>query len=212
MFATGAVFAAEEVSEGAKNDPALAMRLAASPMSDALLEKVGQPIKDTFDSAIVPVVRGGILALNVLKASQTWKDPAAHSYEKYLDVGRVAFDLVGFAGSVAAVAFPKYAGLGNALTATSYAVDVVSHSIRSFNHLGKRQVVWHTKLAAVKELQEKQKTEATNQEEQNPSPPLSEPQKNVEFSLKGPSSAVAAILRGENQAEMSMSAKFAAPR
>ncbi len=204
-LATGAVFTLTEATEAAKNDPALAMRMAATSLSDTLLNKVNTPIKDSFQASVVPVVRGGILALNAVKLGQTFKNPQSTTLDKFMDVGRVASDLVGFAGGLAVMFSPQHAAVGRSLMGFSYAVDAVSHAYRGLSHAGRRVVVWQTKLDAIKQAererqaQEQQKTEpVAPQEPKQPAQPQTPPALDqIQVSIKGSASAAAAILRGE---------------
>lgn len=203
-LATGAVFTLREVSEGAKNDPALAMRIAATSLSDTLLNKVNTPIKDSFEATVVPVVRGGILALNSVRLAQTLKDPTSTGLDKAMDVGRVVSDLVGFAGGIAVLALPEHAALGRNMMGFSYAVDAVSHAYRGLNHAGRRIEVWNTMLEeqrqAEKDAKQGEKPQEPVQPQEPPAaqtPPAApiDPSQ-VQVIIKGSASQAAAILRG----------------
>lgn len=199
-LASAATFALNEVTEASKNDPALAMRISATALTDTLLTKVNQPIKDSFEQSVVPVVRGGILALNSARAVQTFKNPGSTKFEKFMDLGRVASDLVGFVGGVAVLAGSEYASLGRTLMGFSYAVDAVSHAYRGLDHAGKRVAVWKTMLAEAEQAEKER--EARQQEKKEKTPPPSNPagpitSDQVRICIQGSSSAAAAVLRGE---------------
>jgi hypothetical protein len=206
MLATGAVFTLTEASEAAKNDPALAMRIAATSLSDTLLNKVNPEIKDSFQATVVPVVRGGILALNAVKLGQTFKDPEATKFDKFMDIGRVASDLVGFAGGLAVILSPEHAQIGRNLMGFSYAVDAVSHAYRGLNHGAKRVAVWQTKLDAAKQAEREREAQEQDKGKGHPCPPAqpqepSQPKppadiEQVQVCIKGSASAAAAFLRG----------------
>ena len=189
-LATGTVFALNEVGEAAKNDPALAMRMAATSLSDSLLKKVNDPIKDSFDATVVPVVRGGILALNGVRAVQTFKDPDSTGLDKFMDVTRVASDLVGFVGGLAVLTSAAHADLGRSLMGFSYAVDAVSHAYRGLNHGAKRIKVWQRQLDELKE-ENKQKPQEPPQNPQQPKDPK------MRVTIEGPASVTRAILQGD---------------
>lgn len=136
------LFLGREVAEAGKNDPALGMRLFATTVSDKLLEGVDDGVRESFDSAIVPTLRFGLLGLNSYRLSQTWKNPGASAAIKGLDVLRVATDLVGLAGGVMRVAVPAHAALGEKMVGFAYAADTLSHAIRMLEHGGDRLKVW----------------------------------------------------------------------
>lgn len=207
-LASGALFALNEVTEASKNDPALAMRISATALTDTLLKKVNTPIKDSFEATVVPVVRGGILALNTVRAAQTFKDPGSTKLDKFMDVGRVASDLVGFAGGVAVLVGSKYADIGRTLMGFSYAVDAVSHAYRGLDHASKRINVWKTQLEEAKQAerdrqaQQEQKNRCPEQPQKPQEPPQTQQPTpvdptQVQVCIKGSASAAAAILRGE---------------
>ncbi len=135
-------FVLNEAKEAGKNDPALAMRLAATAMSPQVLSGVGMPIKDSYEKSIVPIVRGGLLALNIFRATETFKDPRSSKIEKGLDGLRVATDLVGFVGGVLTLVTPQFAATGNSMMGFAYAADVVSHAFRGLEHGANRVTVW----------------------------------------------------------------------
>ena len=195
-LAGGALFAINELTEASKNDPALAMRISATALSDTLLNKVNTPIKDSFAKSVVPVVRGGILALNAVRCHQTFKDPTSTNLDKAMDVGRVVSDLVGFAGGLAVLSMPQHAELGRNLMGFSYAVDAVSHAYRGLGHAGRRITVWQNKLEEAKRAEEErqQKQGQGANPPADPTPPA-DPQ--MEVTIKGPASVTAAILQGQ---------------
>lgn len=196
-LASGAMFALNEVTEASKNDPALAMRISATALTDTLLTKVNAPIKDSFEQSVVPVVRGGILALNTVRCMQTFKNPQSSSLDKFMDVGRVASDLVGFAGGVAVLAGSQYAGLGRGLMGFSYAVDAVSHAYRGLDHASKRVTVWKTMLADAKQAErERQAQQDKNKIPTQPEPAKPVSAERVRICIEGSTSAAAAVLRG----------------
>ena len=207
-LATGAMFALRETSEAAKNDPALAMRIAATSLTDTLLNKVNSPIKDSFNETVVPVVRGGILALNAARCVQTFKNPQSSGFEKFMDVTRVASDLVGFAGGIAVLASSAHADLGRTLMGFSYAVDAVSHAYRGLGHASKRIAVWNTKLEEAKQAERQREAQERDRAKCPQAPSLpTDPQKlhtpaEIKVCIEGSASAAAAILRGERPASL----------
>ena len=196
-LATGSMFVLTEAGEAAKNDPALAMRMAATSLTDTLLNKVNTPIKDSFAENVVPIVRGGILALNAVRAHQTIKSPESTGLDKFMDVGRVVSDVVGFAGGIMAIASPAHLALGQSLMGFSYGVDAVSHAYRGLGHAGKRIAVWNTKLEQLKEA-ERRKEQGQNQgsPQQPPTqPPKAPDAKEIQVCINGSGSAAAAFLK-----------------
>lgn len=138
-----ASFAFNEIKEAGENDPALAMRLAATAMSGQVLNGVAEPIVDSYQKSIVPIVRGGLLALDIYRANRTFKNPAASLAEKGLDGLRVATDLVGFAGGILGLVMPQLKATGDGMMGFAYAADVVSHAIRGLDHGAHRVKVWN---------------------------------------------------------------------
>jgi hypothetical protein len=201
-LATGSMFVLTEAGEAAKNDPALAMRIAATSLTDTLLNKVNTPIKDSFAETVVPIVRGGILALNGVRAHQTFKNPDSTKLDKFMDAGRVISDIVGFAGGLMAIASPAHLGLGQSLMGFSYGVDAVSHAYRGLGHAGKRINIWNTKLEQLKEA-ERQKEQEQSQggcpeaPQQPPANPTQPPvtTQDIQVCIKGSGSAAAAFLK-----------------
>jgi hypothetical protein len=201
-LATGSMFVLTEAGEAAKNDPALAMRIAATSLTDTLLNKVNTPIKDSFAQNVVPIVRGGILALNAVRAHQTFKSPESTNLDKFMDTGRVISDIVGFAGGVMAIASPAHLALGQSLMGFSYGVDAVSHAYRGLGHAGKRISVWNTKLEQLKESERQKEQEQHNgpgapqEPPANPTnPPAAIDAKQVQVCIKGTGSAAADFLK-----------------
>ena len=137
----------------AKNDPALAMRISATALSDTILKKVDPSIKGGFDKTIVPVMRFALLGGNVVRAKNTFSDPYASKMERTIDAAVVATDLVGAVGGIG-VLTGRFVGLGETLMGFSYAVDAISHAYRGLNHAGDRIKFWTEKAEADKREQE----------------------------------------------------------
>lgn len=206
-LATGTMFVLSEAGEAAKNDPALAMRMAATSLTDTLLNKVNTPIKDSFAETVVPVVRGGILALNAVRCAQTFKSVESTGLDKFMDAGRVISDVAGFAGGIMALASPAHAALGRSLMGFSYAVDAVSHAYRGLGHAGKRIAVWNHQLEQMKDAERQREQDQKKgggcpgdpeapQQPIQPVPPKQQDPGTVKFSLEGTGSAAAAFLKG----------------
>lgn len=140
-------FAANELVEMGKNDPALALRYGATTISNKLLEGTGPAVREGFGAAIIPTIRLSLLGANAYRLSSTFKDPRSNLLEKGLDVARVATDLVGLAGSVLKYVMPAKAALGDTLVGFSYAADSVSHSARLVTHGADRSLIWKKALA-----------------------------------------------------------------
>lgn len=145
-----ALFVARELQEAAKNDPALAMRFTAGALVNPIMSGVNPDVAVTTGETIVPVVRAGLLALNGLRAYQTFQDPESKGYEKALDVIRVVSDTAGLVGGLAMLFTPQYAALGAKMMGTAYSVDIVSHAFRGLTHAGDRIKVWQAEAAALK--------------------------------------------------------------
>lgn len=141
------VFLAREVAEAAQNDPALAMRLGAGALVPPILDGVSPEVATVTGNTIVPVVRGALLAMNTMRAIQTFKDPSAPAYEKGADLIRVVSDTAGMIGGLAMLFTPQYASLGAKLMGTAYSVDIVSHAFRGLTHAGRRIKFWQNELA-----------------------------------------------------------------
>lgn len=141
-----AMFLAREVTEAAANDPALAMRMAASGLVSPILSGVPSDVAAHTDQSLVPVVRLGLLALNSVRAVQSFKDPSVSKAEKGLDMIRVVSDTAGAIGGIAMMFFPQHAALGAKLVGTAYSVDIVSHAFRGLTHAGRRVKVWQAEL------------------------------------------------------------------
>ncbi len=161
MTVDTAFFAANEIAELGKNDPALAMRYGATTISEKLLEGTGDNVRPAFNQAIIPTIRLAILGANIYRANETFKDPGSNLVEKGLDVARVATDLAGLAGSVMQFVLPAQAALGDTLVGVSYAADSVSHSIRGVLHGADRVKVWKKQLAEKKAAKAKAETPIT---------------------------------------------------
>lgn len=157
-----AFFAANEVVELGRNDPALALRYGATTISEKLLEGTGNNVRPAFNQAIIPTIRLAILGANLFRAKETFKDPSSNLLEKGLDVARVATDLAGLAGSVMQFAMPAQASLANTLVGVSYAADSVSHSIRGVFHGADRVKVWKKQIAEKKAAKVKVETPVIN--------------------------------------------------
>ena len=141
-----AFIAFREVSEAARNDPALAMRTFANTMESTLLKGVEPAIKEGYTKSVVPVVRGGLLALNTHRCIQTWNRPDASGMEKVMDTARVVTDVVGVAGGILAMA-TQHTALGSNLMGFAYSADLVSHAFRGILHADDRVKFWQNALA-----------------------------------------------------------------
>jgi hypothetical protein len=144
----------------AKNDPALAMRVSATALSDTILKKVDPSIRSGFDKAIVPVMRFALLGGNVVRAKNTFSDPIASKTERFIDAGVVAADLVGAVGGIGVLS-GRFTGLGETLMGFSYAVDAISHAYRGLNHAGNRIKYWSEQAEAKKKENKLEVVEAT---------------------------------------------------
>lgn len=147
---TGTLFVAREVSEAAKNDPALAMRATVGVLVEPILNGVDPQILATTGQTIVPVVRAGLLGLNALRAYNTFKDPNSSKIEKGMDVIQVVSDTAGLIGGLAMLFSPQYGALGAKVLGTAYSVDIVSHALRTLSHGRDRIQVWQAEAAALK--------------------------------------------------------------
>ena len=145
-----ALFVAREVSEAAKNDPALAMRATVGVLVEPILNGVDPQILATTGQTIVPVVRAGLLGLNALRAYNTFKNPDASKIEKGMDVVQVVSDTAGLIGGLAMLFSPQYGALGAKVLGTAYSVDIVSHALRTLSHGRDRIKVWQAEAAALK--------------------------------------------------------------
>lgn len=139
---------AREATEAAKNDPALALRVGATGLQNTLMTGVvNDTVKLEMSSTIVPLMRGALLALNVARCAETFKDPAATRFDKGMDALRVATDLVGFAGGLAMLFAPAgYAQAGAQMVGVAYAADLISHAYRGIQHADRRIKYWEAKL------------------------------------------------------------------
>ena len=144
----------------AKNDPALAMRISATALSDTILKKVDPSIRTGFDRSIVPIMRFALLGGNVVRAKGTFSDPMASKTERFIDAGVVATDLAGAIGGIG-VLTGRFVGLGESLMGFSYAVDAISHAYRGLNHAGDRIKFWSDQAEAREKEQKNQVIEAT---------------------------------------------------
>ena len=142
----GVFIALREVGEAARNDKALAMRMSATALSDQILKGVDQSVRDGYQSSVVPVVRGGLLALNAHRCYETFQNPVSTGMDKFMDSARVVSDLVGFVGGIAVLA-TRHTSIGNAMMGFSYGVDIVSHAYRGISHAGDRIAFWEGALA-----------------------------------------------------------------
>lgn len=145
----GVFVVAREASEAAKNDPALALRVGATGLQNTLMTGVvNDTVKLNMSTTVVPLMRGALLALNVKRCSDTFKDPGANGFDKGMDALRVATDLVGFAGGLAMLFAPAgFAQVGAQMVGVAYAADLISHAYRGITHAGNRIKYWEAKLA-----------------------------------------------------------------
>lgn len=165
------VFLAREVAEAAQNDPALAMRLGAGALVPPILDGVSPDVAAVTGNTIVPVVRGALLGMNVMRCINTFKDPGAPAYEKGADLIRVVSDTAGMIGGLAMLLTPQYASLGAKLMGTAYSVDIVSHAFRGLTHAGRRIRFWQNELAN----SDKPDNKPNNKPPEGPPPPSPPP-------------------------------------
>lgn len=164
------MFVAREAGEYAANDPALAMRFTATSLVSPIMQGVNPDVAVATDHTIVPIMRGGLLALNAVRAVQTFKNPDSSVFEKGMDSIRVVSDLAGFVGGLAMLFTPQYAALGAKLMGTAYSVDIVSHAFRGLTHANRRIKVWQAEQAA-QEAQNKPDKPDGNNPPTPPTPP-----------------------------------------
>lgn len=138
------MFVAREAGEYARNDPALAMRFAATNLVPPIMNGVNPDIAIATEKTIVPVMRTGLLALNTLRCIESYKNPDASYVERGMDTIRVISDTAGFLGGLAMLFTPQYAALGAKMIGSAYAVDIVSHAFRGLTHANRRIQVWQT--------------------------------------------------------------------
>lgn len=141
----GAKVTLQETVLAAKNDPALAMRVAATGMSDTLLKKVNDPVQKGFQKTIVPVMRFALLGANTARAYGTFKNPHSTKLDRIIDGAVVCSDLVGVIGGIGMLVGGRFSEIGETIVGVNYAVDTVTHAYRTLDHAKNRINVWTAK-------------------------------------------------------------------
>ena len=143
-----------------QNDPALAVREAATGMNEMFSRGYDSPTVQSWGPKIGVGARTLILGANVFRLQKTFSNQTASLLEKSMDVARIATDLVGLAGAGLRAISPEHAALGSAMLGWSQAADIVSHGARFGMHSAPRMKAWlkfHDEQRAVEKERQRER-------------------------------------------------------
>ena len=92
--------ASQEVVRVMDADPAFAFKSTAEAVQTRVVSNLDRGTADTIKPFVLPVIRGGMLAMDTKRAIGTYRNKDASIWEKGVDIAHVATDVVGLAGAV----------------------------------------------------------------------------------------------------------------
>ena len=129
----------EEVVRLMNADPAFGFLSFAKVSKESIDKLVPKGTLGDVDKMILPALRGVMLASDTKRAMSTFKNKDATTFEKVVDAGHVATDVIGMVGEVGK--FGVYAPLTNiapALATVGYVGDVVAVGLHAMGYLSER--------------------------------------------------------------------------
>ena len=131
--------ASQEVVRVMVADPAFAFKTTARAAQEGVLNNLDRNVQDTIKPFILPVLRTGMLAMDAKRAIQTYRNKDASVWEKAVDIGHVATDVVGLAGAVGGAGWvPFLAPYSDTMTGIGLVGDLAAVTFHAMGYLTER--------------------------------------------------------------------------
>jgi hypothetical protein len=131
--------ASQEVVRVMNADPAFAFKQTARAAQEGVLNNLDSNVKKTIDPFILPVLRTGMLGMDSKRAIGTYRNKDASVWEKAVDIGHVATDVVGLAGAVGGAGWvPFLAPYSNTMTGIGLVGDLAAVTFHAMGYLTER--------------------------------------------------------------------------
>lgn len=131
--------ASQEVVRIMDADPAFAFKTTAEAVQGRVVANLDKATQDTIKPFILPVLRGGMLAMDSKRAINTYRNKDASVWEKAVDIGHVATDIVGMAGAIGTTGWvPFLAPYANTMTGIGLVGDLASVTFHAMGYLTER--------------------------------------------------------------------------
>lgn len=148
-FAGDALHAtAAEASNIVAQDPSFAFKEAALLVKTQVYSGVDGGLTGLADQAFLPMIRVVSIALDVVKASQTWKKEHASKVDRAVDGSHLITDVLGLGGAVAFAIPGLGRGIATALTVAGVVGDVASYGYHVMKYFRERGLSDGTQAAA----------------------------------------------------------------
>lgn len=133
--------ATKEVARAMDSDPAFAFKTIANTAQGQVLANLDIKTQKTIEPFILPVLRGGMLAMDAKRAVSTAQNRDASVWEKGVDIGHVATDVVGFLGAIGENWIPALQPYSATLTGIGLVGDLAAVTFHAMGYLTERGAV-----------------------------------------------------------------------
>ena len=130
--------ASQEVVRIMDADPAFAFKSTAEAVQTRVVANLDANTKKTIEPFILPVLRGGMLAMDTKRAISTYQNKDASVWEKTVDIAHVATDVVGLVGAVGANWIPAIQPYAGTMTGIGLVGDLASVTFHAMGYLTER--------------------------------------------------------------------------
>ena len=131
--------ASQEVVRVMDADPAFAFKTTAEAVQTRVVANLDKNTADSIKPFILPVLRGGMMAMDTKRAIGTYQNKDASIWEKGVDIGHVVTDVVGFAGAIGQAGWvPFLATYANTMTGIGLVGDLASVTFHAMGYLTER--------------------------------------------------------------------------
>jgi hypothetical protein len=166
--------ASQEVVRVMDADPAFAFKTTAEAVQTRVVANLDRGAADTIKPFILPVLRGGMMAMDTKRAISTYQNKDASGWEKGVDIGHVVTDAVGFAGAIGQAGWvPFLAPYANTMTGIGLVGDLASVTFHAMGYLTERGQVNLDSMDQIfsSKAAKREAAKAAQQEEQQQQPP-----------------------------------------
>jgi hypothetical protein len=131
--------ASQEVVRVMDADPAFAFKSTAEAVQTRVVANLDRGTAETIQPFILPVLRGGMMAMDTKRAIGTYRNKDASIWEKGVDIGHVVTDAVGFAGAIGQTGWiPFLQPMANTMTGIGLVGDLASVTFHAMGYLTER--------------------------------------------------------------------------
>lgn len=131
--------ASQEVVRVMDADPAFAFKSTAEAVQTRVVANFDSDTKKTLEPFILPVLRGGMLAMDTKRAISTYQNKDASVWEKGVDIAHVVTDVVGLAGAVGkGIPIPFVSQHADVMTGIGLVGDLAAVSFHAMGYLTER--------------------------------------------------------------------------